>query len=57
MGTQKLVGNDTLSVFYCVWFQREALLNIIGGHLGFDLSRASEVKSDFPPNLKMNLIV
>uniref|UniRef100_UPI00358F8AC9 piggyBac transposable element-derived protein 4-like n=1 Tax=Myxine glutinosa TaxID=7769 RepID=UPI00358F8AC9 len=27
-----------------------------GGHIGFDLSRSSEVKSDFPPHLKINLV-
>ena len=28
-----------------------------GGHLGFDLSQSSEVKSDFPPHLKLILIL
>ncbi len=28
-----------------------------GGHLGFDLSRSSEVKSNFPPHLKIMFMV
>ena len=28
-----------------------------GSHLGFDLSQSSEVKSNFPPHLKLILIV
>ena len=34
----------------------EHLTRWTGGHLGFDLSRPSEVKFDFPPHLKINLM-
>ena len=60
MGIPKLVENDTLDVFlHCLVptlsaFWRQTRWS--GGHSSFDLSRSSEVKSDFPPHLKIKLV-
>ena len=60
LGIPHLVVYDTLNVFLQCLVTKlsvfEHLTRETGGHLGFDLSRPSEVKFDFPPHLKINLM-
>ena len=57
MGIPNLVGNDTLIITVrclipkCSAFEHQKWWT--NGHHVFDLSRFSEVKSDFPPHLKI----
>ena len=61
MGIANLTDNDTLNMFlYTVWFQHYVPFSLrirwSGDHFGFDISRSSKVKCDFPPHLKINLL-
>ena len=59
MSTSNLVGNDTLIKCFTTTKIKCTLIlgKMDGGHLEFDLSWSSEVNFNFPPHLKLILMV